>query len=132
MKKMFIFFVGFVGSVSLYPMNNDQLQQAQEFQDFLRAQSLMRLMHNVQQQQVIDPVDMLYIEENAVRRRARLDRNLASIQRDCGLQARPLRSRSNSFDDQVAQAVEDLQNRMDVVEMLENLDMNQVQGNPQR
>ena len=132
MKKMFIFFVGFLGSVFLYPMNNDQLQQALEFQDVLRAQNLIRLMRNAQRQEVINPVDMSCIEENALRRRARLDRNLASIQIQCGFQPRPLRSRSNSFNDQVAQAVADGQNRMDVVEMLENLNMNQDQGNAQR
>jgi hypothetical protein len=129
MNKTFILFVGLVGSLSLSAMNNnsfrnlnnDQLQAAQDFQLGMGGRNLLHSQIIVLSENTL-ATHQRNIQE---RRLAGLQAQQSFVERSAGIVPRPLRSRSNSFTDLVAQAVLDAQNEMDVVEILEDLDINE-------
>ena len=121
MNKMFILFVGIMGSLSLSAMNNDQLDAAAQFQFRMQGQNLFNSQINVLSQAQLVAHQEMYRQ----RRLADLEARQTDVERYAGIVPRPLLSRSNSFNDQVAQAVVNAQNQMDVVVILADLQINQ-------
>ncbi len=115
MKKICILIVGLIGSLSLHASNNQPnnemaRQELREFVNFFLSRPHIEFSPEISAQ---EESRREFMRERRVARLEEVDQLLFQTQNN---EYRTLRSRANSFTLEVAQAVVDVQNMMDVVE----------------